>query len=332
MATIDLSNLDIFLNDSILYKNVSERVATGEAYYNAARNELASMGFPRGSMFNWRLPVYAWLFAILPPRPYAAIVLSAALIAGLVMASTIVGWEGGRAMGFTVAAVLTLTTGGWCFYPEPVYYMELWCGVALLIAASLQSSGRFTAAAAVGAIALAIRELALPFCLVFCAYSWVRGRRRDALVWSIVILIFFLCMYVHSKCIGKADLRVVNFGTGQWTYFGGTTFLLSCCRMTYPLAALPTWCMALYLPMALLGLFGWSSRRALPFQMATATYLVLFALVGKPLNFYWGWVFTPLLAIGAALSPVALRDLIIAAIPLQHPECIRTEGSGTIEK
>ncbi len=42
-------------------------------------------------------------------------------------------------------------------------------------------------------------------------------------------------------------------------------------------------------------------------------YIVSFLFVGRPNTSYWGLLYAPLLAIGLALSPLSLRDLIARA-------------------
>src|SRR5207247_1164926 len=48
-------------SDLRLYRRIVESVHAGEDYYDAAGRELRAAGYPTGSIFNWRPPVYAWL-------------------------------------------------------------------------------------------------------------------------------------------------------------------------------------------------------------------------------------------------------------------------------
>src|SRR5262249_23469742 len=48
------SDLDVF-------RRIVTRVSLGDGFYVATQEELRSHGYPTRSVFNWRLPTYAWL-------------------------------------------------------------------------------------------------------------------------------------------------------------------------------------------------------------------------------------------------------------------------------
>src|SRR4051812_13921355 len=52
--------------DTLLFLSVVERVHAGEGYYEAWGSEARSRGYPCRSVFNWRLPIFAWLNGCLP--------------------------------------------------------------------------------------------------------------------------------------------------------------------------------------------------------------------------------------------------------------------------
>src|SRR5688572_5682998 len=52
--------------DLQLYEQVIADVRGGRGYYAVAGEKLPQFGFPTSSPFNWRLPTYAWLLAMLP--------------------------------------------------------------------------------------------------------------------------------------------------------------------------------------------------------------------------------------------------------------------------
>jgi len=314
LPRLDLHDLGFSLGDGILYKRVAFRVGSGEDYYDVASEELSSGGYDRDSLFHWRPPSYSWVFGRLPSETWARALLISGAATCLVASFAVIGREDGWTQGVAVATSLIVACGGWFFRPEPAYFMELWVGVALSLAMLLQSKGRIAWAVVAAGVALGLRELALPFCVLWCAISWARGRYREASSWSGLILVFLVFLLHHHYQVGLRFAGISASSGAGWVTFGGTKFLLSCCRMAYPLMILPGWVTAIYAPIALLGLFGWPSRTARFFQSSLATYLLLFALVGKPINFYWGWIITPWLAMGAAWSPLAMRDLIRATL------------------
>lgn len=97
-------------------------------------------------------------------------------------------------------------------------------------------------------------------------------------------------------------------GGGEWLALGGVRFALATCRMNFVLAALPPWCSPLYLSLSLLGLIGWPGREAVLLRATAIVYLGFFAFVGRPENFYWGWLLTPSLFMGFVWHPMVLRD------------------------
>src|SRR5712691_8782033 len=61
--------------DLLLYRRIVERVHDGASYYDAAQSELRGGGYPTGSVFNWRTPVYAWVIGHLPSPTWAQVLL-----------------------------------------------------------------------------------------------------------------------------------------------------------------------------------------------------------------------------------------------------------------
>jgi hypothetical protein len=71
-----------------------------------------------------------------------------------------------------------------------------------------------------------------------------------------------------------------------WLQFGGVPFVLATVRANAWLTALPWWVTSFALVAALVG-----TRNTAPVLRVTiVVYLTVFALVGHPFNWYWGWV------------------------------------------
>ena len=80
------------------------------------------------------------------------------------------------------------------------------------------------------------------------------------------------------------------------------------------LLACPLWATALYLPFALLGLAGGSSPIGRRLLLTVGAYLTALCVLGRPVQFYWGAVYAPLLGFGAAWSAPACYDLVRAML------------------
>ena len=77
---------------------------------------------------------------------------------------------------------------------------------------------------------------------------------------------------------------------------------------------MPAWVAAVATPLALLGWAAWSDGYAKRVACMLGLWLAAFLLIGRPDNAYWGFLFAPILPVGLALAPAALRDLFNAAL------------------
>jgi hypothetical protein len=173
-------------------------------------------------------------------------------------------------------------------------------------------------AIAAGLAALALRELALPYCCVAVAISLWHRRWWQAAAWSAGIAAFFAFLAWHISQV-HAQLAGAETGAGgglaQWLRFGGLDFVLLTTRMNSLLFAAPGWLLWLYVCAALLGLAGRNDAASQLACLAALAYLGAFAIVGRPENFYWGLMAAPLLPWGVVHAPAALRELATKPAP-----------------
>jgi hypothetical protein len=132
--------------------------------------------------------------------------------------------------------------------------------------------------------------------------------------WGVGLAVFaayYAWHYVTAmSLIGPAD-RAYPDGWLQW---GGLAFDLGTASFNGAFLLLPFWATAIYLPLAILGLLAWPAKASVRVLATVLGYLVLFSIFGKPVNTYWGSLYTPLLAFGVPWAPFALRDLVRAAM------------------
>ncbi len=301
--------------DLQLYRDVTAAVARGENYYAAVKPQLLKHNFPIRSTFNWRLPTYAWFFALLP-GPWAIqglLVLLAA--AGLTLhfqaEQTAQGLAAALISSFLLIGVVKWSVDGLAFYTQ-----ELWAAVLILISlgaiARKETSWRVLAISA-GLAALMFRELALPYCFWAGAFASYHRRWREAAAWSGGILLFFLFLYWHSQQVAAQltadDLQTPGGGIAQWLKFGGLDFVLLTTRLNSFLFAAPGPLLFLYLLLSLVGLAAIRDERLSLQFLAAASYLAAFSVVGMTINFYWGLLCAPLLPAGVAAVPLVLGTL-----------------------
>jgi hypothetical protein len=299
--------------DLDLYRQVVAQVRAGRGYYSVAREQIPAHGFPIGSPLNWRLPTYAWLFALLPGPIW--------IQALLVMLSAVALWLAFRAqmqasgLGYAVGTTLLLVgVVRWALDGDAYFAQEPWAATLIAISLSAHAlGGRWRiAAVASGTGALLFRELALPYCGIACLCAAWNRRWSETAAWGAGITLFFGLFAWHVAQVHDqlADVHVAggSAGLSQWLRFGGLDFVLLTTRLNGLLFNAPSALLWLYLLAALVGLARRTDETSRLACLAALAYLAAFAIVGRPENFYWGLIPAPLLAWGVAAAPAALAE------------------------
>ena len=305
--------------DVEVYRRIAGRVRQGESYYPAAAAELAANGFPTRSVFNFRLPTLAWLFAVLPDDRAGQGILI--VLAGL----TLVLWFATlwQRESFAIAlagGALLVGLLAWPALDDAYLVHEVWAGV--LIALSLVTAGRgwFVASLAAGAAALLLRELALLYVCIALALAARAGRRRQALAWAIVIGTFALALGAHAAAVSRLHADGAGAaGAASWLRLGGWPFVLKTAMMDAWLIAGPPVVAAIVLPLALVGLAGWRGSPGTQVAATVFGYVAAYLVVGQPFNHLWGFLYVGPALMGLALAPAALRDLWRRAADATRP-------------
>lgn len=297
--------------DLKLYAAVVSDVRSGMNYYDSANRHLRELGFDVGSTFNWRLPTYAWLFAALPNF---TVVRGLLLAIGLLAMLLLYGSEQATVGRWGAIATVLLLVGvwQWGFDGDAFLAQDLWAAWLITLSLSLSARRLNWLAVAAGLVALFLRELTLPYCLLAAGWAWRFGRRREAIAWIVGIVLFagFLAWHAGEVAARLTDAdRAASSGILGWVQFGGLQFNLLATRMNCFLFHAPGWLIYVYLVVSLVGLAGRSDERGLLAGSTAAAYLLAFSIVGLPKNLYWGLMFSPLLPFGVASVPAALRKL-----------------------
>jgi hypothetical protein len=322
--------------DLALYRQIIADVRHGRGYYEAAAERIPQFGFPTASPLNWRLPTYAWLLSWLPSEAWIQGVLVAIGVAGLILTfrvewlrrASVVGEDCGaarrpvdRLAGPILATLLMFGVVRWGLDGPAYLAQEVWAGTLIVLSLAAHALGsrmpgwRVVAVAA-GTLALLIRELALPYCLVAGGVALAGRRWREAAGWIAGIGAFALLVVYHvAQVHAHQPAGAAGGGTGlaQWLRFGGLDFVLLTLRMNSLLFAAS----AVVLWVSLLGSFVGLSQSASETSrvacLAAVLYVAAFAIVGRTENFYWGLLLAPLLPSGLAAAPAALQQLWNAA-------------------
>lgn len=293
--------------DLQLYDAIAERVAAGENYHAAAVEEQRARNFPVRPGLAVRLPTLAWVTAALGHWGMIA-------LAALLAVATLVSWHyrlrdvpgtQGRLRFILLLLVIGAATG---FKPQYLVLHEVWTGMLIALSLGLYRPERWIFAVIAGALALFVRELALPFVLLMAAMAWTRGNRGEAAAWLGAVLLFGLALAFHLSAVAQHVLPS-DPPSPSWLALRGLGGWTSNIVLSSPLYLLPGWLAA---PLALLPLLGWAGWRSwfgVTGFLLCLGYGVLFMIAGRDNNFYWALLVMPVWFVGYAFVPRALAGL-----------------------
>ncbi|GGD58784.1 hypothetical protein GRI62_01160 [Erythrobacter arachoides] len=297
--------------DLQLYDVIAARVRAGDGYYRAAVEEQRARGFPVRPGLAVRLPTLAHVHAAI--GPYGLMVLAALLGVG-----TLVAWHyrlrdvagtGGRLRIILLLVVIGAVTG---LKPQYLALHEVWSGLLIALALGLYRPNRWWPAVLAGALALAVRELALPFALLMGALALLRGNRGEALAWGAVVLLFGAALAGHLAEVARFTTPA-DPASPSWFALRGIGGVTSNVVLSSPLHLLPGWLAAPLALLPLLGWAGWRTRFGETGFLLTLGYALLFAVAGRDNNFYWALMVMPVWFVGLAFVPRALASLWASA-------------------
>jgi hypothetical protein len=298
--------------DLALYGRIVARLHAGGAYYPSAHAELLTGHYGTLSVPAWRAPLYLTVVSLFPSVAAAQAALVLLSLIAAAAATILILRTAGRPAAVAMIPVLLVALSG-CLAPGSVLFSEYACGTLIMLSATCFALDRREIGFGAGALALFFRELALPYVLVCIFVAWRQGRRGEAAAW-LVALIAYAAYYAWHYHMVLQQLGPGDAGTAEgWLRFGGASFVLSTAAFAGVLALCPLTVAAAFLVLGTLGLLAWPDGDGRRIPLTVFTYLLAFAVVGKPLDRYWGEIYTPLLALGLVWALPALRDLASAA-------------------
>ncbi|MEJ0013310.1 MAG: hypothetical protein WDM94_11950 [Bauldia sp.] len=295
--------------DRAMYERVVERMHAGENYYTAAHTELHDGRYGTQSVFNWRLPTLSWIDSRFPSLLWASIVLGLGAIGAVFAGAKLVRDTADKPTAYIAAFALAMCLAA-CATGAGVLFTEIVASVMILASASAYGLKRPAIGFVLALAALFVRELAAPYVLVCIYFAWRDGRRSELAGWAAGLVAFFAYFAWHYMMVeGQHAAGDFSYVDG-WIQFGGMSFVLSTAAFNGMLLAAPLWVSAIVVPLCLLGLIGWRAPEAARIGVTVAVYMATFLIVGKAFNDYWGALYTPLMSMGLAFAPAAIRDLV----------------------
>jgi hypothetical protein len=215
--------------------------------------------------------------------------------------------------GETLPGVLTsiaLATGVLpAIAAEAPYLHEVWAGVLISLSLALRRPHGFAAAVALGLAAALIRELAAPYLLAMLALALTERRWREGAAWASALVLFGAALALHAHLVGRLVLPSDHASVG-WLKLSGWPFVLHAAQWNGLLAVAPAWLAAVVVPLALFGAATWDGPLGRRLAAILIGYVLAFAVVGRPENFHWGLVFTPLLPLGLVRAVASAADYL----------------------
>lgn len=294
--------------DVVLYETIVENVRHGGSYYDVAAAALRSGDYPLKPFVTFRLPTLAQVQATLPP-------LATAVLLYLLALSVFLAWTRRLAVAFArrppLIVALVLLAGGMVAFvqPELAAFHEVWAGLLIALSLALRRPGRWVEAAAIGLIAMLIRETAALYAAVMCLAAWRDGARREACGWAATLAVLAVVVACHALAVGEV-VRPLDPASPGWSGLLGPGFFVVTLAVSTALMLAPLWLAAILIALAFVGWAAWRDPLANRALATFAAYGLLLSLFGRPDTFYWGLMVAPAFLIGLAFAPDGLRDIV----------------------
>ena len=298
--------------DVQLYQHIVDRVRAGGNYYAVAADAQRKGNYPLKPFVTMRLPTLALFQASLPGTWAVQIAfwaLFAATVAAWVVRLRALALPARRV---ALGTLLVLAGAATLSIPDLLVWHEAWAALLIALSLALRSEQKFALAIFTGALAIAIREIAILYSLVMAFAALIERRRAETAVWTAVIIVALAFVAWHAGQVALV-VRPHDPASPGWTSAGGWRFVATMLWLTGPLRLWPFALASILIPLALLGWAGWKGSTALRGALLLAGYVAAFALFGRVDNFYWGFLIAPLLPLRLLFAPAALTDLARAA-------------------
>lgn len=304
--------------DIALYEAATARIERGQNYYDFIVSEHRLRDYPVRPGLSVRLPTLAYIEAGLN-RLHLGVAMSIALMLAAVFAWwRRFGDEQGVGRLRKVATAMAFVGASLMLNRHYYSLHELWAGMLLMLSFGLhrvatpERPGRWMPAFACAALALFIREHSLPFVLLMGAMAAWRREWREAAAWAALVLAFVAVVAWHLSLILPQVLPSDQLGSSWWAFRGLSGWLGNVVQ-SGNLRLLPHWLAGPLVILTTLGWAGWRTPAGTFGFGISVGYGLLFMIVGRWDNFYWGAMVAPMLTAGLAFAPRSLGSLVEVA-------------------
>lgn len=306
------------IGDLELYRLINNRVERGESYYVASLAEQRAHSYPTSPFVTVRLPTLAYIDAAVNSQA-AKIIGAGLLLIGILLWVHRLGMVNTMMLERMGAAVCILLGGVGMFRESALRFHEMPSGTLLMIAMALYRPDRWWPAFIAAALALSIRELALPFLMLWTAFALFQRSWREAAALVAVMLVFAVGMYFHAQAVAPHVLPT-DLKSPGWDALNGPRLPLFALARMSSMVVLPAWLGAC---LALLPIVGWlalGGRLGLFASLWFIGFFLIMSLFARTNNNYWVIMMLPAYFAGFAFVPRALVELVQVALNRQKSQ------------
>ncbi len=284
---------------------------SGASYYETYGDVLRRYGYPLSHPFNWRTPLLMSSLSVLSERAVVMLWIGIAL-ALCTLTFVILAREQLPPVAFLTAMFMQCGAVFTAPFAAAIVLGEAWAGALIGLSICAYLSRWPSLGICFGLLALFVRELAGPYCLVCATLAGVGGRRREVMAWLLGGALYGLYYGMHLTNVWEYRLPTDLSHTRPWTQFAGLTFLTAAVRwhLVSQLAS-PQWA-ALALVAIVASIL--SSSSPVLMRWSAATYIGLFMTTGQSFNQYWGLLTWPMWALSIGYGLAAIADWVRALL------------------
>jgi hypothetical protein len=296
--------------DFDLYETIDKRVAKGESYWHAALAEQRGSHYPTKPFVAVRTPMLAWGYVLWGLIGWRVIAIGLWFVTVI---GTVALLAGRTRLPERAAAAIGAALFGSVAYLEKVGLShEIIAGLFLSSALVLYRPKRWWPSLLLAACGLAVRELALPFVLLWAAFAASQRRWREFAAVAAVIALFAIGLALHAQAV-IAERHPGDLPSQGWSGLQGLPLAMYGLMSVTPLGKMGVWWLGP--PLTLLPLLGWTAlggRQGLFATLWFAGFILAVSLFARYVNFYWLSLMLPAYGAGLALVPRAVMDLVSA--------------------
>lgn len=306
----------------VLAERVVEDIRHGSDYYSATARALRAADAPLHPFLAFRLPTLSIVQAQVSQSAAALLLYALALV-------TLFAWWkrladallGIRARSL---AVLFATIGAaGALLGHLVVMHDLWAGLIVALSLAARRPGRWGTAAALGLSAALIRETAAIYLAIMMGMALLERQRREAIAWGAMLAIFAVALALHAQAVA-AVVGPLDQSAADWAGAAGLGSAIQAIVSASGLALLPAIVGALVVALSIAGWSAWRDPLATRAFALIAVQLLLMSFLGGPEASHWAFLIAPIVPIGFAFFPDALRDLLRAALDRRRITVTRT--------